>query len=141
MTTQTNRIAIALCESAGVKPYYPGKVNRWQWESFKGQAEELIKEWNTTIHTKEQWDSFMAPRKSKAPTSEHISRYIERDRWLAMEALNRSGEANGLGGLIGINQSHLFQGRGAQTVMPALPSDQSGSFVVDTPKRKWWQLW
>ena len=42
MTTQTNRIAIALCESAGVKPYYPGKVNRWQWESYLPYARRWV---------------------------------------------------------------------------------------------------
>ena len=58
MSIQANRIAIALCEAEGIKPYYPGKVNRWQWESFKKEAEELIEEWNTTIRTDEQWARF-----------------------------------------------------------------------------------
>ena len=116
MTTQTNRIAIALCESAGVKPYYPGKVNRWQWESYLPEARRLVEVFK--------------------PDPD-----IERDRWLAMEALNGSRVASGLGGLVGINQSNLFQGHVVQTAMMALPSDQSGSFVADTPKRKWWQLW
>ena len=113
MTTQTNRIAIALCESAGVKPYYPGKVNRWQWESYLPEARRLVE-----VTHEPYWIS-----------NREAQRLYNANLRMQVDRMGLAG-ADGLIGTQDIPPSQLgFQGRG-----------QGKPEVINTDRR-WWQLW
>ena len=110
MTTQTNRIAIALCESAGVKPYYPGKVNRWQWQDYLPEARRLVEVFKPD------------------PDIERYRRVMNACKVGFVPGLSWSGGLQG----IHLAQAQMQGFRPRQQVMPTLPINGLGSYVTPT---------
>ena len=132
MTTQTNRIAIALCESAGVKPYYPGKVNRWQWESYLPEARRLVEVFkpDPDIERDLRLSELLLDRQRLQNAGERRQ----------LDLIGFAGPG-GLNGMQGINSSQF----GRAQVMAADRfyreiQEPKKPEVINTDRR-WWQFW